>query len=655
MSDRRYIRGTMRKGDYLRALLTDTSPYELPIIISNDGFYKNLTMLPQASPALRELVEAFIFGDEPHYTVPFRFNISKDQVGRRRLSLIHPQAQYKSARFYEKYDTLISYYCGLSASSIRQPAKVGSTFFFRSEAGDSNKYKNDRIDTTEIDHLVKNPASYFSYNGVDRLYKFYGSADFMRLEKKFAFMRLADISKCFSSIYTHSVSWAIKSAQHSKDNNAARSFGNDFDKLMQKMNFNETNGICIGPEICRVFAEIILSSVDAEIEAQARKKSLIMGRDFEYRRYVDDFILFADTASALSDVSAIIEDQLLHFNLHLNEAKTADFERPFLTPKSHMIDNAKSRLTQFFEGVIETVRPGLVVPRKLYRPSAVVKSLVSSIKSSCFEEKVGYDMIANYVISSLVKRIEALIAGFDIATSQFDTSADLYSPLLMRLMEATFYFYTVHPTVASSFNIGRAIIVLWRFLNEKLPNDTLSAAGQIHRWVNQLVRQHNFQDKLNRHEKVPVEFLNVILAAGEVTGSDEFDEDILRKTVFHSNRDDYFSLVSCLFYIKNKPRYAQMRSEVEAVILGSLKSCASIRKNAHDAHLALDTICCPYITLPSRTRLLSDLRTALSLPSRTQAELEADVAEMESKPWFVQWERLDILRMVKKKELSAVY
>ncbi|MBB2828939.1 UNVERIFIED_ORG: hypothetical protein GGI65_005608 [Rhizobium esperanzae] len=655
MSDRRYIRGTMRKSDFLRTLLTDTSPYELPIIISNDGFYKNLITLPQASPVLRELVHTFIFGEEPHYTVPFRFNISKDQAGRRRLSLIHPQAQYKSARFYERYDTLITYYCGLSASSIRQPAKVGSTFFFRSEAGDSNKYKNDKIDTTDVDHLVKNPASYFSYNGVDRLYKFYGSAEFMRLEKKYAFMRLADISKCFSSIYTHSVSWAIKSAQHSKDNNAARSFGNDFDKLMQKMNFNETNGICVGPEISRVFAEIILSDADTRIEAEARSKSLIMGRDFEYRRYVDDFIVFANTTSTLNDVTSIIEDQLLHYNLHLNEAKTADFQRPFLTPKSHMIDNAKARLTRFFEGVIETPRRGLIVPRKLNRPSAVVRSLVSSIKSGCFEENVGYDMVANYVISSLVKRIEALIAGFDLARAEYQTSADLYTPLLMRLTEATFYFYTVHPTVASSFNVGRAVIVLWRFLNEKLPSETLSAAGQIQRWVNQLVRQHNFQDKLNRHEKIPVEFLNVILAAGEVTGSDEFDEDILRKTVFHSNRDDYFSLVSCLFYIKDKARYAQMRSDAEAIILKNLDGCASIRKSAHDAHLALDAICCPYLTLSSRTKVLQDFRTTLGLPLRTQAELEGDVAEMEGKPWFVQWEQLDILRMVKKKELSAVY
>ncbi len=655
MSERKFIRGTMRKSDFLRALLTDTSPYELPIIISNDGFYKNLVDLSQSSTPLQELVNAFIFGNEPHYTIPFRFNISKDRSGRRRLSLIHPQAQYKSVKFYEKYDTLISYYCSVSSSSIRQPAKIGSTFFFRSEIGESNKYKNDKIDTTDIDLFVRNPASYFSYNGVDRLYKFFGSADFMRLEKKYSFLRLADISKCFSSIYTHSVSWAIKSAQHSKDNNMARSFGNDFDKLMHKMNYNETNGICIGPEFSRIFAEIILAAVDARVEEQARKKSLLVGRDFEYRRYVDDFIIFANSASVLDEITGMIEDQLVGYNLHLNEAKTTDYERPFVTPKSHMIDNAKERLARFFEGVVDIPRPGLIAPRKLYKPNSVVKSLINSIKSGCFEEEVGYDMVGNYVISSLVKRIEALISGFDLATREFGTSPDLYCPLLLRLMEAAFFFYTVHPTVASSFNMARAIIVLWRFIKDTLPSETLSVGGQFQRWVNQLVRQHNFHDNLNRHEKVPVEFLNIILAAGEVTGSDEFDEDILRKTIFHANREDYFSFVSCLFYVKAKPRYAQLRTEIEASIMKKLNGCIDIRKSAHDAHLALDTICCPYVNLPSRTKILADFRNVLGLPQRTQAELEADLSEMEAKPWFVQWEKLDILRMVKKKELSAVY
>ncbi|EXS67912.1 hypothetical protein BF95_26490 [Sphingobium sp. Ant17] len=53
--------------------------------------------------------------------------------------------------------------------------------------------------------------------------------------------------------------------QTAKDNTNSTGFANEFDRLMQSMNYNETNGICVGPEISRVFAEIIFSEVDRRI------------------------------------------------------------------------------------------------------------------------------------------------------------------------------------------------------------------------------------------------------------------------------------------------------------------------------------------------------------------------------------------------------
>lgn len=655
MNKRRYIKGNLRKSDFLRVLLTDTAPYELPVIISNDGFYRNLADIETASDTLRELIRAFIVNGDQHYTVPYRFNISKDQESRRQLSLIHPKEQYKVAEFYKKYDTLICYYCSLSATSIRRPTKVGSTFFFKSPRESANQYKSSKIDTTDLEMFVRNPASFFSYSGVDRLHKFFSSSDFVRLEKKYPLMRLADISKCFSSIYTHSVSWAVKSAQHSKDNHRATSFGNDFDKLLQKMNFNETNGICIGPEASRIFAEVILSAVDAEVVYRARHRGLNNGREFEYRRYVDDYIIFSNDDSTISTMTGIIEDCLSEYNLHLNEAKTTDFSRPFLTPKSHIVDVAKNRLNIFFEGVVDTSRSGLLLPKKIYRPHAVVKSLIASIKSGCFEEHVGYDMVANYVISSLIKRIEALISGFDEAISKHAVDPNLYPVLMIRLMEAVFFFYTVSPTVPSSYNVSRAVILFWRFLSEKKPEEMLSASGQLQRWVGQLIRQHTSSGQLSRYKKIPVEFLNIILAASDVHGANHLDEMVLRKSIFFADQEDYFSLVCMLYYIKSDVNYASLRLETEQCILRLLDGCSRIERSSHDAHLALDAICCPYLSSDARTKILADFRAAVGLPARTIPELESDIQEMENRPWFVQWEKLDILRMVTKKELSAVY
>lgn len=654
MNNRRYIKGNLRRGDFERVLLTDTAPYEVPIIVSNDGFYKNVTTLASSSPALREVVTKIVIDAQKGYSIPHRFKIAKDSLSVRNLSLLHPRSQMGIVDFYRKYDSLVCYYCSLGKFSIRRPSRVGSTFFFRSTADDRNQYKNDSVDTSDIDKFIRNPASFFTYDGVSRLYKFFSSSDFFRLEKKFENMILMDISKCFPSIYTHSVSWAVKSAKHSKDNTSAQSFGNDFDRLMQKMNYNETNGICIGPEVSRIFAEVILNVVDIKIEEMARSVGLVNGKEYECRRYVDDYIFFTRTKDQGNELYRITEECLSEFNLHLNEGKLHHYNRPFLTVKSYTINSAKARLNDFVESVTEKLG-GFLVPKKIYRPDALIRSLVTSIKSGCYEQGVGYDMVSNYVIATLSNRIERLCADFKEATDQNLASAELYAPLLARLLEAIFFFYTVQPTVPSSFHVGRAVLILWRFLQAEMPDETLSASVQIQRWVSQLVRQHSRQEELAHRTKVPIEFLNVILAAAEVDRFQRVGEDLLKDFVFNPKRDDYFSLVSCLFYIKASPTYASMRAEVSDTIVKVLGDCTGVLTRAHDAHLALDAICCPYLTMAVRVEILRKVRKALALAARSNAELEVDVNEMAQKPWFVQWQGLDILNMIRKKELSAVY
>src|SRR5262249_42694229 len=158
-------------------------------------------------------------------------------------------------------------------------------------------------------------------------YKFFNSQEFVDLEKTFSIMRLADVSKCFSSIYSHTLAWAVKDVQHGKEATAAVSFANDFDALMQFSNYNETNGIPVGAEISRIFAEIILQSVEAAVLRKVKPQA-IHGTDFAIRRYVDDYILFANTADMLDFIQRNISDSLRTFNLHLNEGKTSTIKRP---------------------------------------------------------------------------------------------------------------------------------------------------------------------------------------------------------------------------------------------------------------------------------------------------------------------------------------
>ena len=62
---------------------------------------------------------------------------------------------------------------------------------------------------------------------------------------------------------------------------------------MQGMNYQETNGIIIGPEFSRLFAEVILQYVDQRVEQELLLKHEYRHKvDYECYRYVDDYFFF---------------------------------------------------------------------------------------------------------------------------------------------------------------------------------------------------------------------------------------------------------------------------------------------------------------------------------------------------------------------------
>ena len=468
-------------------------------------------------------------------------------------------------------------------------------------------------------------------------------------------MVLMDVSKCFDSIYSHSVSWAIKSAENSKDNTSASSFGNDFDKLMQAANYGETNGICIGPEISRIFAEIILQRVDSEIIREAKTEGIILGRDFECKRYVDDYILFARNEEIQRKMVVIVSHCLSQFNLHLNDQKLQYFGRPFLTPKSHIVHATKVRLTRLFETIVELSPQNLLRPKRIFRTNAYVKSFLSSIKSGCFEENVSYDMVANYVTASLEKRIDRLIRDFGGSIELDVEVKPFYTSVILVLLELVFFFYTVNPTVASSYNVSRALVLSSRFIRENFPEDFKTVAGQSQEWVNEFIKSSVHLKRSSARAKVPIEILNVLIASFELGSDNSVTENWLLENVVDVDHMEYFSIVSCLYYIKDRPEFSKLRTKIEEKIDNILGTSAKVKTSAHDAYLALDILSCPYLSQKLRRKVLSDLRRACNLPNKINSGLDTDLAEFVASPWFVQWNSLDLINMIRKKELSAVY
>lgn len=134
-------------------------------------------------------------------------------------------------------------------------------------------------------------------------------------------------------IYTHCLSWATKDKSFTKSNvSVSSTFGQEFDRVIRHGNHNETNGIPIGPEVSRIFSEIIFQEIDQRVIQGL--SDLNLHQDYEFRRYVDDIFIFAGNELIANRVYDKYADVLMSFNLHVNIAKSTCIGRPFFSSKA---------------------------------------------------------------------------------------------------------------------------------------------------------------------------------------------------------------------------------------------------------------------------------------------------------------------------------
>ena len=359
MRKRRKIRLRYKKE---RVVFSDVLPYELPIIFSNRYFYRFLIKydiyaqcgkdesfvakwrdnIPEGVRGILAVLFQVNYSDLSgkkewnlnQATIPFTYSIRHKPSKARRLSVMHPADQIKVVEFYDKYKDTIIYLCSKSSFSIRRPQKVASYFFYKDRLHHILLEK--KMDSVEMFfNEYENLKTFFSYKDYTNVYKFYDHYRYQRAEKKFSHLLRLDIQTCFESIYTHSIAWAINGGVDSyKDTFRGKdgSIGAVWDSLMQGLNYKETNGIIIGPEFSRLFAEVILQYVDQRVEQELLLKHKYRHKvDYECYRYVDDYFFFFNDEEVKEKAVCLLEDFLKEFKLSLSQEKLHEMERPFIT------------------------------------------------------------------------------------------------------------------------------------------------------------------------------------------------------------------------------------------------------------------------------------------------------------------------------------
>ena len=646
------IAGQAKRGRFERAVATETFPAETPAIFSNDGFYWHCVREKSDSS-----IKAFVFDtvvreprEKPKYTRPYKYRIRKSSLEFRRLSLLHPHAQWEIAQFYDEYQGHICHFCTRSAFSVRAPERVANVVYLPGTAiqSQANKLSSE----SSADPVDSPEYTYFGYRGYDRLYRFFNSKRLVDLEARFGVLWKMDVAKCFDSIYTHSISWATRGKEFSKSINDTKSFGDDFDLVVRSANNNETNGIPIGPEASRIFAEVIFQDIDCAVDAHLSPE-LKSGVDYEVVRYVDDIFIFARDDESARIVHDKFVENLANFNLHSNPSKISTLARPFFTKKSKVIRDVNLCINAFVDGfLVESDDRELLIPKKIHRQDRHLRSFVDAVKSTCTQNEVTYDEVTPYVVSALLQRTKKLVKA---KSSTVRPLRDEYFRGVVALLDASFFFYTVAPAVSASYHLCEGIVLLSRFAARQLAPDLASVRQLIHERCLRLFEGDWAKLRTTVSDFVFLEAINIALS----TCSNGFDfvlpSQKLRSIFVEKDKLDYFQLISMLYYCKDAAPYEDLKLEAIIAIDERLRDLKGVLHDAQTAHLFLDALSCPFIPIRRRAKWLGRLYKLKAVQPPPRAEILAYLAAAPKEPWFVDWLEEDLLRSLSKKRLKQVY
>jgi len=730
-----------------RAILSDVLPYEIPITFSNRYFYrflvdneielipnikfksKGITKEDYPNSSINKIqgriqhksklkgdeLDAFSIILQILFTtnitnintrkIPFNYRISHKEKDFRELALVHPMNQLLLVNFYEQFKESIIYSCSLSNYSIRKPDSVAKFTFFNDKLHQSNK--GDSSDFLELSGKeYENLKTFFSYSNYTNIYQFFEDYRYQRAEKKFNHLFKFDISKCFDSIYTHSISWAVLGLDVVKENvpSSKNTFPGRFDTFIQNTNYGETNGILIGPEFSRNFAEIILQKIDTTIEKKLKENgnNYKLKVDYEIYRYVDDYFLFCDDSLLKDEILQLLKHELKKYKLSINNSKTEEYNKPIITEitiaKNKIIDlfseNPKFKITEIEEKEVDKKDDDDEVSllNHKFELSFNPNKLATRYKIIIKESQVDYKDVLNYSLALLSSKIEKNLISFEKiyfkyleendkeAFSKSDLlklrkTESLFTSHIEGIIDFIFFIYSVSPRVNSTIKVSLILSKIIKLFKEKDKESKEYIINQNNRErvFKKILDESNFILKKNSlNEYAQVESLYLLTLLRDLGKEYRLPEEILikflnasqekgvDKIIINDDTLNYFSIVVLFYYIGYSEKFPLIKDALIDYTYNYIKDYPSEKrgKSSEIAHLLLDLFACPFLGLRIKAKILYLYRDGKNLADYTSALGETRkliLFHKKHKYWFTKWERFNLVKELENKKSQEVY
>jgi hypothetical protein len=671
----------IRKHD-ARVLLSDVLPYEIPPTFSNRGLYDFVrhchlqlganavsarkldsitearlriilgkkVSFPAGSSAKDQLTLQADSRPPKDWTIPFQYTVKHKGNQYRTLTIPHPAAQLDIASFYAEYEHLILYHTGKSTYSLRRPARVARYSIVRDWLFASKKSAPESVenDYREYEWL----RSYFTYQKYSNVYKFYDSKEYRSCERRFGYLVKADVAKCFDSIYTHSVAWAAHGHEVVKANlNVSGTFGDEFDKLMQRLNHNETSGITTGSEVSRIFAEVILQAVDIHMEHELESHGFISGTDYEIHRYVDDYFVFLADANKRPFMLEVLARNLRKYKLHLNAAKEEGEHTPWLSP----LTVAKKRMVDLLRTTVHRNEP--VDGQGLPRAYVQTDELIIGYKAILIDTGVSHLELANYALSRTERTIEGILRSSQdaVTTPDLPKVGDRFrhfeaaTTALLGLVDFLFFVYSGAPRMSPAVKVARMTSSLLRYSRQDdFPSHSRERIEM--RVRDELLQQLRRAQGTGTPDAVTATLIDCVSDLGP---GYRMPQSELAQFIGFTWRNDQLVppghmnallLFSILVHVGPATSHEQMRKSCEKWALSLLDRSW---KDAERAIVSLDILSCRTVSTSTRSKILE----AYGYQEPALVETFARTSEYAN----VDWNEFDLYEALQQKRVYEVY
>lgn len=150
----------------------------------------------------------------------------------------------------------------------------------------------------------------------------------------------------------------------------------------------------------------------------------------------------------------------------MNVNKLKKYSRPFCTSKTGLIIKV-NELIRNLEIKLYEKNDGDFTLNKIRSKHDLKIYVINHVKSICIENKVSYADVSSYIISSLSKRLISMIDMLQTQKNEGDLEVTKrIKDLIFTVTDIMLFFFSVNPTVSSSYKLSKTMFVVNNYLND---------------------------------------------------------------------------------------------------------------------------------------------------------------------------------------------